>query len=132
MKQCTKCGETKKLIEFHKDNRAKSGRQSSCIECGKLEHQRLRGYYRDWHLQNKYGITHKDYLQLKESQDNKCKICGIAEEHCENQRFAVDHDHDSGEVRGLLCKKCNQAIGLLQDSSSFAKAAYRYLKEHGK
>ncbi len=132
MKKCTKCEEMKPHEDFSKDNRAKSGYQSRCKECDRIEKQKRNGYYRDWHLQNKYGITHKDYLQLKEAQDNKCKICGIAEEHCENQRFAVDHDHDSGEVRGLLCKKCNQAIGLLQDSSSFAKAAYRYLKEHGK
>jgi predicted nucleic acid-binding protein len=89
-------------------------------------------YYREHHLQRKYGITQQDYNDMLQAQNNWCAICNIEEQHCENSRLAVDHDHDTGLVRALLCKKCNQAIGLLQDNSSFAYKAFEYLKEHNK
>jgi len=92
----------------------------------------MASYYRDHHLKKKYGITHEDYLAMLKNQNSKCAICGIEEKYCENQRFAVDHDHDTDEVRALLCKKCNQAIGLFQDSSLFCTSAANYLKGFGK
>jgi hypothetical protein len=88
-------------------------------------------YYRGKHLEYKYGMTHDDYERMLVEQDHKCAVCGIDAKHSENSRLCVDHDHDTGEVRGLLCKKCNQAIGLLQDNADFCDAAGRYLRLHG-
>lgn len=132
MKQCNRCKKEKELKEFSKDSRAKSGTQTRCKKCQSEVKKEMAVYYRAKHLEYKYGITLEDYDTLKTQQDGKCAICGIEEKYCENKRFAVDHDHDTKEVRALLCKKCNQAIGLLQDSSAFTFNAYKYLKRFNK
>jgi hypothetical protein len=132
MKKCNRCKIEKGFEEFSKDSRAKSGTQTRCKKCQAEVKKEMATYYRAKHLEYKYGITLEDYDQLKEQQNGKCAICGIEEKYCENKRFAVDHDHDTEEVRALLCKKCNQAIGLLQDSSEFAFNAYTYLRKFNK
>ena len=132
LKECSRCLETLSSEFFSKDKRAKSGLQSRCKSCDKVVKKEKADYYREWHLQNKYNISSSDYDDMLIEQKGKCAICAIEEKHCENQRLAVDHDHGTGEVRALLCKKCNQAIGLLQDSSEFAKSASDYLVRLGK
>lgn len=132
MKKCNRCKKVKEYTEFNVDSRASTGRQSICRKCGSEKKKEMKGYYREQHLKSKYGITSKDYEDMLEAQDCKCAICGIEEKYCENQRLAVDHDYESGKVRALLCKKCNQGIGLLQDSSEFAYNAYQYLQRFGK
>ena len=126
-KKCTCCKQTKPFSDFSKDNRAKSKLQTRCKDCQKQIKKQNADYYREWHLQNKYGISHSDYLVFLDEQNNCCKICGIHEKHCEYSRLAVDHDHKTGVIRGLLCKKCNKAIGLLQDNADFCRAAAEYL-----
>ncbi len=59
-------------------------------------------------------------------QDHKCLICEVSVEEFP-QILAVDHDHATGEVRGLLCNKCNRGIGLLGDSTQNLKRAIEYL-----
>jgi len=132
IKDCTRCRRSLPADCFSADKRAKSGLQSRCKECDKKVKKGKASYYREWHLQSKYGISSSDYETMLEQQQGNCAICEINVKHCENQRLAVDHDHDTGEVRKLLCKKCNQAIGLLQDSSLFAENASKYLREFGK
>lgn len=65
-----------------------------------------------------YGISLEDYEYLQKSQGNVCAICG-KEETATNQygvkNLSVDHDHATGQVRGLLCSKCNMALGLLNE-----------------
>lgn len=131
MKTCTKCKEEKSLDQFHKDKRALSGTQSRCKECQREDKKVLSLYYREHHLLSKYGIDLEGYDNLLKSQNSQCRVCGIEEKYCENSRLAVDHNHETGGVRGLLCKKCNQAIGLLQDNPDNCVAAAEYLKEEG-
>ena len=71
----------------------------------------------------KYGITLDDYEALSAAQDNRCLICGDAE----TGGLHVDHDHRTGRVRGLLCGRCNKAIGLFDDDPTRVLAAERYL-----
>lgn len=73
-----------------------------------------------------YGLTLEDYERMFDEQLGLCKICG-EEETNPKRSLAVDHDHDTGEVRGLLCGKCNSGIGLLRDSSELLACAYLYL-----
>lgn len=73
-----------------------------------------------------YGLTREQHDELLARQGNTCAICALPME-----RIHIDHDHATGEVRGLLCPKCNQAIGLLQDSADIALAAAHYLKNGG-
>lgn len=91
--------------------------------------------YRDAHkeqlanyrLQYHYGITAAKYNAMLEVQGGCCAICGKTPE--ENERkLSVDHDHATGEVRGLLCSNCNRGIGLLQDSPELCELAVLYLK----
>ena len=70
-----------------------------------------------------YGITFEDYQDMVSSQHGDCAICGLPTEE-----LHVDHDHESGKVRGLLCKKCNMGIGLLGDSLNVLKKPIQYLE----
>lgn len=84
---------------------------------------------RERHL-GRYGLTHEMFELILESQGNVCAICGTDEPG--NTRgpaaFRVDHDHDTGEVRGLLCNKCNIAIGYLKDDPALLRRALEYLE----
>ena len=78
----------------------------------------------------KYGITAEQYEEMNRLQGGRCLICGQAERGTRRgipKTLAVDHDHDTGEIRGLLCSKCNTAIGLLDDDPKRARAVARYL-----
>jgi hypothetical protein len=130
-KLCNLCKQEKDLSLFSVDSRSKSGYQTRCKECQSVVKKEMALYYRTKHLEYKYGITHEDYEAMLEQQGSKCAICGIEEKYAENARLCVDHNHDTGEVRGLLCKKCNQAIGLFQDNPEFCEAGGRYLRLHG-
>jgi hypothetical protein len=82
---------------------------------------------RAWQLQTLYGITVQEYDLLLNKQDNQCAICGT--EACMTGRvFAVDHNHDTGEVRGLLCGKCNIGLGQFSDNPALLVRAAAYLE----
>ena len=78
-------------------------------------------------LQYRYGVSLADYNAMLETQDDSCAICGRTAEE-EGQRLAVDHDHDTDEVRGLLCGNCNRAIGLFQHDPKLLRGATIYLE----
>lgn len=85
---------------------------------------------RDFRLWKNFGIGLEDYFEMLSEQSGVCRICGRAPE--ETTDFHVDHCHDGGQVRGLLCGNCNTAIGLLGDSSVVAESAVKYLRDFGK
>jgi hypothetical protein len=87
---------------------------------GKEEYRRRR---RKYELTHYYGITIKDYDELAERQNNKCAICGLNPE----VYLAVDHCHVSGKIRGLLCRKCNSAVGLFDNDPCRIEQAMKYL-----
>lgn len=84
----------------------------------------------DAQLRYKYGISLAEYDQLLAEQNNGCAICAKTPEQ-NGRRLAVDHNHETGEVRGLLCSPCNQGIGLLQDNPAVVSKAAAYLMERG-
>lgn len=131
-KMCTRCLQEKPLDQF--------GRQTSgairpyCSPC-RVERTRydreraatdpsaradMKRKARDY-----YGISLNEYLDAVEKfsnkQDGKCPICG------RDDPRSLDHDHKSKRLRGLLCRDCNIALGLLQDSATFARNAAKYL-----
>lgn len=86
--------------------------------------QRLKQYNRKKNLQ-KFGLTVEEYASLFSAQGGACAICFNL---CKTgRRLAVDHCHCSGKIRGLLCQKCNHAIGLMDDSVCRLESAIRYL-----
>jgi hypothetical protein len=78
-------------------------------------------------LKSNYGISLEEYERMLACQGGRCAICGSTDP-CGKPTFAVDHDHVTGEVRALLCNKCNPAIGMLGDDPERLEAAARYLR----
>ncbi len=77
-------------------------------------------------LKCKYGITLDEYQRMLAAQGGVCAICKGT---CPRKnRLAVDHDHSTGEVRGLLCDPCNSAIGIMEDSPERLRAAADYIE----
>lgn len=89
---------------------------------------------RDTDLKRKYGIDHQEFDRMVVEQNGTCACCGGPPSKNKGGSFVlhVDHDHETGNVRDLLCGPCNKALGLLRDSSKMANLAYIYLKKHGK
>ena len=79
-------------------------------------------------LHRHYGITLEQYEQMLAEQDGACAICKRLPT---KRTLAVDHNHDTGRVRGLLCAQCNLGIGGLQDSLTLVLEAAQYLRREG-
>lgn len=78
-------------------------------------------------MRRAYGMEPADYERLLSEQNGKCAICGGGPNGA-GKRLHVDHCHNSSKVRGLLCGKCNTAIGLLNDDPERAEAVAAYLR----
>jgi hypothetical protein len=79
-------------------------------------------------LKYKYGITIEDYDRMFSNQAGLCAICGVSQSKISKQ-FAVDHCHDTNKVRGLLCSKCNTAIGQFNHNFDIVINAAKYLEK---
>ena len=84
---------------------------------------------RKYQLQ-KYNLTEQAYKDLLTEQKESCALCGTKQPTGKWKVFAVDHCHDTGNVRGLLCNECNRGMGLLKDSSELLRKAADYLDQH--
>ncbi len=80
-------------------------------------------------LKHNYGLTLEEYQDMVEAQEGRCAICGT-DNPTPHDRLYVDHDHVTGKVRGLLCQKCNLALGLFKDSRDVLGSAILYLERH--
>lgn len=146
MKVCAKCGVEKPLEEFNKRTQSKDGKHYYCKACANT-------YTKRWYAANKQrhvelnavwaranrekmaiksarqrgtpivGLRPGDYARMMEAQQGRCAICGTTAEV-----LCIDHCHNTGVVRGLLCHKCNKAIGLLQDDFDVLLSAVMYLR----
>lgn len=140
---CQHCGSFEKYVSNY-----------SCVECilrksrANLENPELMSKYRtkdklkkkqdSWRQRNPekyeeqwlrrtcntYGITVEQFKSMLDEQGNVCKIC---RNECTRGRLSVDHDHTTGTVRGLLCRKCNLGLGNFQDNVQYLSRAMEYL-----
>jgi hypothetical protein len=85
--------------------------------------------YRKRALMRIYGITTEEYDLILESQGGVCAICGQVQNPIERP-FAIDHNHTTGKVRGLLCNNCNLILGHARDNTYILENAIHYLKEN--
>ena len=85
---------------------------------------------KDEMYQYKYGITKACRDVMAEAQDYKCAICGKDEKDAHNQILYVDHDHDTGNVRALLCNRCNKFLGFVEKDIKVLELMKQYIKKH--
>lgn len=83
---------------------------------------------RNSHLHRTYGITPEQYDAILDSQHGHCAICGDIEPGGKGKHFHIDHDHVTGQVRGLLCSRCNHGLGMFRDSILSLESAIVYLR----
>ena len=144
--QCTYCGEEKTTEHFYPLPDRKSGWSSRCRPCKREYARDAAAKYRKRYPERAressdrarmkclFGITPEDYDRLHESQNGLCAVCHRPESavlHGKVKRLAIDHDHETGAIRGLLCTRCNTALGLLQDDLDNIAALWAYLAKSG-
>ena len=83
--------------------------------------------HRTYCLKQNYNITDDDYNKMLKSQNGRCAICGTNKLTGRWKSFAIDHNHITGKVRGLLCNECNRGIGYLKDDYKLLQKAVNYL-----
>lgn len=136
MKKCTKCKEIKALSAFKAAKKKTDGLSSWCKKCSakqtndryKEVHSKDPSYKeKAWEtkLKQLYKISKEDYNKLLKKQNNVCAICEKTNK--DNRRLAVDHCHETGKVRGLLCDRCNRGIGMFDEDPGIIHGACIYL-----
>ena len=141
MKACADCGELKPLADYHRDARRPDGRVRQCKPCRKVYRARWYAanragqiaYAREWKRRNRdriphylrkarHGLTRDQYEALVEEQAGRCAICPREGD------LRVDHDHETGRIRGLLCDRCNRGLGFFADEPERLRAAAAYVE----
>lgn len=123
MKRCNTCEISKSLDEFSPDKRAAMGRQSRCKACCALWARRNRETRPYYARAKKFGVSEEEIKKVMEHE--RCEICDrIDAKH-------IDHNHNDGSIRGLLCNDCNAALGLFKDSETILLKAIEYLQIKG-
>ena len=144
-KHCHGCGRSQPLENFHRDARRPDGRVTRCRDCRKAyrkevyarDPQAAKDYQRAWKHRNpekvsgysrrfRHGLEPAQYQALVAAQDGRCAICGR-----DDGDLRVDHCHVRHVIRGLLCDRCNRAIGLLGDDPERMEAAAQYVRREG-
>lgn len=103
------------------------GRRKCCPNCSRT-HRLLRNFRHG--LWRYYRMTIEEYDTLRVKQDFRCAICRRHESEFK-RRLAVDHDHETGQNRGLLCINCNPALGKFKEDVTILERAIIYLKQWG-
>ncbi len=141
-KICSKCKECKSGNEFYPNRIGVYGLQSWCKKCSNAatvistRKRRLAGLLKpvtpeeNWaiKLKYRYSLSVSDYESLFAQQSGVCAICQSPQQTALG-RLGVDHHHGTGTVRGLLCNRCNSALGLFQENILFLQAAIDYLSK---
>ena len=124
-KICKDCQTEKPVSEFYKQVQSKNSYQSYCKSC---HYARTKEPAKWAQIKKLYGIDRADYEQMMKEQRGVCKICGTTE--ADHRKFlSVDHDHKTGQVRGLLCHSCNIGLGKFRDNENLLKLAIVYLQD---
>lgn len=132
-KRCSKCRQWLPFNAFNGDKRSRTGLQYWCKACNakcKKETMTLEKQ-RDWDLRKHYGIRIKHYNQMLEQQGGVCAVCKMPETRIDFRTgvvvpLHVDHDHNTGDVRALLCGGCNAALGHMKEDPERIRALAKY------
>lgn len=131
---CSVCGARKPLSEFPPASNTRSGRHGRCRVCkrkyekaySKTQKYLSRRKPWEWAQNGIVSFDVKEYEKFWLKQEGKCAICGVTE-NVSGKAFAVDHDHETGKARGLLCNPCNLGLGCFKDNPQRISDALEYL-----
>lgn len=138
-KQCNTCRKTKPLQAFTKNKQCRDGHAGQCKQCRnaykkvwrQADPTRTLAAERRLNLR-RYGLRVADYDKMAADQGGVCAICGQPETQRRGGKvlpLVVDHDHETAEIRGLLCNSCNRGLGCFRDDPGRLKKAATYLEE---
>lgn len=139
-KKCRSCNEVKDISHFFKNSQGRDGYNDSCKECiaaARKEKRRMERAYlnalsadarKDADFRRHYGITLAAYDNLLRAQGGGCAICGRSPDEFK-RAFAIDHDHKTGVIRGILCPDCNRGLGGFHDSPELLRKAAGFLEK---
>lgn len=137
VKVCTKCKTEKPITEFGTNQCSKDGIETRCKLCKNKRASKHNKEHpvtyaknsRAAHLRKSYNMTLEEYDRLYLKQNGMCAICGTSK--CPSgHTLAVDHNHNTGQVRMLLCVDCNSLLGRAKDNIEILKKAILYLEAH--
>jgi hypothetical protein len=127
------CGKEKPATDFYVRNKVSMVRHSICKECDKARvkarHQANPERTRNNDLKRNYGITLDEHTQMYENQNGVCATCKKPGDG-KWKKLCVDHDHKTGKVRQLLCRRCNMVLGQVFDDISLFDEYIKYLQKH--
>lgn len=141
MKICTVCKQNLPYEKYYNSKQTKDGKGYRCKDCErevvkdykKRYHEKTKEWQRHRNRKSKYGLTEEQYNQLRIEQSDECKICKTVMDFSVKPdmktRAVVDHCHNSNKVRGLLCARCNQALGLMRDDPDILRNAIQYITD---
>lgn len=117
-----KIAEKRKI--YYENNKEKiMARNRKRIE--KIKHtDAYKNYHKNWKLKNLYGLTREEYDLKLEEQNYKCEICS------KEEKLHVDHCHTTGKARGLICKNCNNSLGLIKENIETLEMMIEYIKKY--
>jgi hypothetical protein len=131
-KTCRKCRERLPIDEFSRDKRSPDGHAPRCKNC-RREWRRAEDprSVKDRFLRWRFGIGLDEYEGILAGQGGGCAICGNGNMQTRRKFLDVDHDHETGKVRGILCSPCNTALGLLREDPTRIARLAEYVRLHG-
>lgn len=131
-KVCKQCGKEGALDLFQRDISKKDLVRPECKECTAANRKKryCANKNRKNNMEKNFGKGVLDvYQKLFDEQKGVCDICK-SPENGRYKHLSVDHCHDTGKIRGLLCNNCNRGIGLLKDNSELLKNALEYIEKN--
>ena len=114
----------KEYYHLNKEERKESWQQWKRDNPTKYRANKRKQHYKT------YGLSPDQVKSKLKSQDFCCAICGKPERDKRKNRLCIDHNHETGAVRGMLCSRCNAALGFFEDDPALLKEAIRYLRRH--
>jgi len=128
MKKCPKCREEKDELEFYTDPTSRDGLGCWCKECQKESHRikaaNIKDYNKNRVLRKNYNSSLPEFNKILKNQGGVCAICGELKE-----KMCLDHNHETDEIRGILCVTCNSGLGQFYDNPDYLTSAAGYLRK---
>lgn len=132
-RECKSCGQYFLWEFFNRNSHGKNGHYSNCKTCSRQKAvQRYHEKDKFTYLLRTYGLTKDQFLLMYEAQDKRCAICQneiFPQQNNGPDQLAVDHCHETGHVRGLLCNHCNRGLGMFKENKTSLQNAIKYLEK---